>query len=383
MEITVEKKQESFDFEDYDKENKILKYKDNNIIDKLPDEYKLFVNKINDKTDSINEVKVNQIVNGKIISITRKEIIVDINYKDLLYVENKMSDFTIIDGLQVGNNIDVLVTKISNNPFLLKGSITEIIRLNVTDKLKEYYIDNKPINVYVKEMKPAGFLLDIEMDNITADAFMPTTLAGINKLTDDQKQDLIGKRFEVMLETLQQDKGIYVVSRRKYLQSKVKTEIKKIKDNYNKDKTIVYDGTVTGTKSFGIFVEFNECLTGMIYRYNVDPEWTTDDKWRQISPGMPINFYVKDIIKDKKLVLTQILRESLWDTIERNKIIDGKVLKVIEFGVLVKLDEETIGLIKSSYIAKNKLSLTEGEDITVRVVHYNKDDRKINLSVVK
>jgi len=384
MEIVVDKKQETFDFDDYDKENKILKYRDIKTSDKLSDEYKMFIDKIVTRTENITEIKEGQIVNGKIISLNRKEMIVDINYKDLLYIENKLSDIVIIDKLQIGDNIDVLVTEISDNPFIMKGSITEIIRLNVSEKLKECYSENIPITAVVKEMKPAGFLLDIEMDNVTSDAFMPTTLAGINKLTDNQKTELIGKRLNVMLETLQQDKGIYVVSRRKYLQSLVESELQTIKDNHDTDKTIVYDGIVTGTKSFGIFVEFNECLTGMIYRYNVDPTWTTEEKWRQITPGMPINFYVRDIIlKYKKIILTQILRESLWDSIKKNKIIEGKIIKLKPFGALVKLDEETNGLIKNSYIVRNGLSLKEGDDITVKVINYSKDDRKINLGVVK
>jgi hypothetical protein len=50
---------------------------------------------------------------------------------------------------------------------------------------------------------------------------------------------------------------------------------------------------------------------------------------------------VKEIIKDK-IILTQILRETLWDNIKNGQIIDGRVKETKQFGVLVSLDEETM-----------------------------------------
>ncbi|MCB1713103.1 MAG: 30S ribosomal protein S1, partial [Candidatus Riesia sp.] len=254
----------------------------------------------------------------------------------------------------------------------------------VSDKLKDFYYKNKPLLAMVTEMKPAGFMLDIEMDNVIVNAFMPTTLAGINKLTDDQKDEIIGQKIYVMLETLQMDKGIYVVSRKKYLKTLIKDELKKLKEEFDKNRNVIYDGTVTGTTPFGIFVEFNKCLTGMIHRYNVNEQWTGDDKWGDIKPGMVIQFYVKDIIvKKQKVILTQILRESLWDTIKKDKVMDGTVYDIKSFGVLVKLDEETNGLIQSSYLNKNNVNLSIGHNVKVRVLNVIKDDRKIYLGIVK
>jgi hypothetical protein len=56
-----------------------------------------------------------------------------------------------------------------------------------------------------------------------------------------------------------------------------------------------------------VFVEFNDCLTGMIHKTNLDPDWTR--RFDQILPGYQIEFYIKEIIKDK-IILTQISRDS-------------------------------------------------------------------------
>jgi len=371
-------------FDKLTKKDKILKISGDDSISSLNEDYIKFATEMVKRDGVFRDIKEGEIIKGKIVSINRKEIVLDIQYKDYIYVENKLSDLKIIENLEVGNEIDIVITKIQDNPFSIKGSITDLIRLKVSDKLKDYYTNNKYLEATVKEIKPAGFMLDIEMDNIIINAFMPTTLAGINKLTDEQKDNLIGQKIKVMLETLQQDKGIYVVSRRKYLQSLISEEIKKVKRDFNNDKTKIYEGYVTGVQDFGIFVEFNECLTGMIYRYNVNEEWTTDENWKKIVPGMKINFYIKDIIlKKKKIILTQILRKSLWDTIKKDKVLDGKVIAIRPFGALIQLDVETNGLIQNSYIQKNNIKLKKGDNISVVVLSVIKDDRKIYLALNK
>lgn len=369
-------------FETLTKKDEIIKVRGDDNYSSLSDDYKMLLDSILDKEHEFREIKEGQIIKGEIHSISRSDIVIDINYKDFLYVENKLSDLKIIENLKVGDEIDVVVTEINDNPFYIKGSITELIRLNVSEKLKDYYYNNEPLLATVKEMQPAGFMLDIEMDNIIINAFMPTTLAGINKLTSYQKEELIGKKIEVMLETLQQERGIYVVSRRKYLQSLVEEELKKIKKDFDKDRTKVYEGIVTGTRDFGVFVEFNGCLTGMIHRYNVNEEWTNEENWRKIQPGMKISFFIKDIImKKKKIILTQVLRDSLWDTIRKNKVLDGKVIDIKPFGALVKLDEETNGLIQNSYLQKNDIKLEPGQEVKVKVLSMIKDERKIYLTL--
>jgi len=369
-------------FDPRNDERRIFKIKGNDSVSSLNEDYLRLLEEIVKRDSAFREIREGEIIPGKIISLSRKEIAIDIGYKDFLYIENKLSDLNIIQNLKIDDEINVVVTEISDDPFFIKGSITDLIKLQVSDKLKDYYYEDKHLGAKVTELKPAGFMLDIEMDHIVINAFMPTTLAGINKLTDEQKEDLVGKKINVMLETLQQDKGIYVVSRRKYLQSLIPMELKRLRDEFNKDSKKVYNGFVTGTTPFGVFVEFNECLTGMIHRYNINEEWTTDEKWGNITPGMYIDFYIKEIIpKKQKVILTHVLRESLWDNIKKDKILDGKVIAVKPFGALVKLDEETNGLIQSSYLNKNNINIKPGDEISVRVLSIIKDDRKIYLSI--
>lgn len=354
--------------------NKIIKVKSSkDITEEYLDMYlqmeKSFIN--------LKEVKVNDVITGVITSITSREIFVDFGYKDYIYVD-KPKKSTVTTELKIGDEIDVLITEVSNHPFIIKGSVTELIKQNVHNKMKNYFDNNIPLTSSVKSIIPAGYMMDIHMDNITIEAFMPNTLADVNKLSDSQS--IMGSVFEVMLETLQQEKGVYVVSRRKYLQSLIPEEIKKLE--YGK----VYRGEVTGTTPFGVFVQFRanddgpNCLTGMVHKANIDESW--HDKWNQILPGMLIDFYVKEVIKNNKIILTQILKESLWDTIKVGKILTGKIRDIKNFGALIQLDEETTGLIQTTYINKYGKKLNIGEDIKVKVISLIRDDRKIYLNFV-
>jgi len=361
--------------------NSIIKWNPTGKYNKTFDpEYKKFLDHFHNLPE-MPQIRVGDILTGKISKISKKEIIVDINYKDSIYVEVKSADSKIVENLQINEDINVMISAIKDNPYEIKGSITELIKMDVANKLKKYYQESIALKAVVKELIPAGFMLNIEMNNINITAFMPNTLAGVNRLTAEQSQAIIGTELNVMLETLQQEKGVYVVSRKKYLESKIPECIEKVRKRRKSDPEYIYQGTVTGTKDFGIFVEFDDCLTGMIHKVNINP--THQDKIHSIKPGTVITFYVRDILKNDKIILTQILRESLWDSIRVGQVKEGTVISVKPFGALISLDEETTGLMQNTYIEKAKIKLEKGDKINVRIVSIIKDDRKIYFDFSK
>ena len=137
-------------------------------------------------------------------------------------------------------------------------------------------------------------------------------------------------------------------------------------------------GHVTGTTPFGVFVEFNECLTGMIHKANVHPDWQS--RLSDIKPGFEIEFYVKEIVREK-IILTQILRETLWDNIKNGQTLKGVVKDVKQFGTLVSLDDETVGLIHTSEMEKLKIRFQPEQEIKVKVLSVDRSSRKIFLTV--
>ena len=292
-----------------------------------------------------------------------------VGFKDDIRIEDKMSEDKYLKNSNVGDVIDVLILKIDEDNYFITGSIAAIYESRAHKNLMAL-AQGQSVTALIKSLNPAGYDIELSHGGVTLPAFMPNTLAGINKLHD--QTSIVGKTLEVMIESYSGDEGTYIVSRRRYLQGLIPSAIKELQNGE------VYNGHVTGTTPFGVFVEFNECLTGMIHKANVDPEW--QDKLTTIKPGFEIQFYIKEVIKDK-IILTQILRETLWDNIKNGQVLDGVVRDTKQFGTLINLDSETVGLIHTSEMEKLGKKFTSGQQLKVKVLSVDRMSRKIFLTL--
>lgn len=315
------------------------------------------------------------IVSAEYTGISANQHVLSVaGYKDDIRIEDRASESKYLKNVNIGDFIDVLIVNVNNDNFFIKGSIAELYESRAHQNLKSLE-EGASVTAHIKSLNPAGYDVEILHGGVTLPSFMPNTIAGINKLYDPTS--IVGQTFEVMIESYSEQEGTYIVSRRKYLQSLIPEAVKAI------EYGVAYDGRVTGTTPFGVFVEFNDCLTGMIHKANINPDWA--DRISEIKPGFEITFYIKEIIKDKnfpKLILTQVLRESLWDNIKNGQVIDGTVKDIKPFGTLVNLDEETVGLIHSSEMEKlGRVRFESGQDLKVRVLSVDRTSRKIFLTV--
>ncbi len=292
-----------------------------------------------------------------------------VGYKDDVRIENKPGEAKYLNSIEVGEQVDLLITEVVQSTYFIKGSIASLYESRAHENMKSLE-EGESVTAYIRALNPAGYDVELTNGGVTLPAFMPNTLAGINKLYDPSS--IIGDTFQVMVESFSEHEGTYIVSRRKYLQSLIPDEISNLEFN------TLYGGRVTGTTPFGIFVEFNECPTGMIHKANVTEEW--QNRISEIKPGQQIEFYIKEIIKDK-IILTQVLRETLWDNIKNGQLIEGRVKDVKQFGTLVILDDETVGLIHTSEMEKLGKKFTSGQDIRVKVLSVDRSSRKIFLTL--
>lgn len=329
--------------------------------------------KMYENMSNICEVNVGMVMTGQVINIDMKQVTLDVGNKDNVIIERRGVEENICKQLQTGQDIDVMITSVDDSPFMICGSLSELVKKNVDIKMKDYYHDGVSFEAYVKDTIPAGYVLDIPIDGITVEAFMPNTLADVNKLYDPNV--ILHKTINVMLETLQKDKMVYVVSRKKYLETLIPQKLKEIKET---QRDTVYTGHVTGTMAFGVFVQFDDCLTGMIHKANINEDW--QDRIHDIKAGMEIDFYVKDVIKGNQIILTQNLKESLWDNIRNGDTVEGEIISIKPFGTLVKLDYETNGLIKKSFVTKANKAQNVGDKVQVTVINVYKSDRKLYLT---
>src|SRR5699024_3349008 len=95
-------------------------------------------------------------------------------------------------------------------------------------------------------------------------------------------------------------KKYLVVSHKEYIKKIIPKRIEKL----DIDDTI-YTGEITGTTKFGVFVEFQEYLTGMIHVSELDEDTMQKHKKRILKPGTEIEFRVKEVTSQDRIILTQ------------------------------------------------------------------------------
>lgn len=344
-------------------------FEENSFKNQKRTEAEIELSKLYEKT-FVQMPKPGQVVQAKYSEHSKNQIVFSVpGFKDDIRIDNRLAESKYLKNTNLGDIIDVLITDVNHDDFYIRGSVAALYENRAHQTLKSLE-EGESVTAKVKSLGPAGYDIEISRGGVTLPGFMPNTLAGINKLFD--QNSIVGQTFEVMIESYADQEGTYIVSRRKYLQSLIPEAMKELQFKN------IYTGHVTGTTPFGVFVEFNECLTGMIHKANVHPDWQS--RLSDIKPGFEIEFYIKEIVKDK-IILTQILRETLWDTIKNGKVLHGVVKDTKRFGTLVSLDEETVGLIHTSEMEKVGKRFEQGQEIKVKVLSVDRSSRKIFLTV--
>jgi len=352
-------------FDEYD--NKSINVKNGKLLSTesyAKDLLELYENSFTNLPNQMN-FEVGQEISGTIESISREDIILDLGSKEPAYISISKDKINPKD-YSIGQEINAIVI---DNKEYLKASIVEYTRNNLYNQMK----DSSNRSVYeakVLSLTENGYVLNIDGVNV----FMPGSLGGINKLLDFQS--LIGKTIKVMPianeNKYSKFKDQLIVSHRAYLETLIPEEIDKLQIG------TIYTGTVTGTKSFGVFIEFNEVLTGMIHKDDFDDALNDLFDKGEIVPGREIDCYLKEIVTAKKIILTRIpfdIDEISKPKFIKGELVDGKVVKTVKYGSFISLGKNSTGLIHISKL-KEGTELKKGDSIKVRVLD-NKDNKYV------
>jgi small subunit ribosomal protein S1 len=146
-------------------------------------------------------------------------------------------------------------------------------------------------------------------------------------------------------------------------------------------------GKVKTITDFGAFVRLPEGVDGLIHIS--DLSWTRHIKHPSdmLKKGQKVDAVILSLEPEKERMALGIkqLTEDPWKTEipARFRLGDecgGKVLRITDFGVFVELDGGVEGLVYSSEVDADK-GVQEGDEIRVRIIKVNVDERKIGLSM--
>ena len=163
-----------------------------------------------------------------------------------------------------------------------------------------------------------------------------------------------------------------------------------VTEKYPVDTTIT--GTVRNLTNYGAFIELEEGVDGLLHVS--DMSWTRkiSHASEMLKKGMELECRVISVDEDRKRIALGLkqLSDDPWETTipekyQVNAIVKGVVTKITNFGVFVELESELEGLLHVSELSDQKVENPEtlvnvGDELEVRVLRVDIDDRKIGLS---
>lgn len=319
-----------------------------------------------------------EIHEGKIYAVSSEFISVDIGYRELIYVKYDKEP-TDVQSLKPGDETAVLITQLSKNSHVL-GSINGGVKHKVFMDLREAVESGGTawVGTVTHMIENGGYMVLVQ----GIECFMPGSLAGINKLHDFGS--IIGTEMYVVPVSFSPERGTLVVSHRKYLQALIPSELESLKETQG--ETLI--GNVTGTAKYGVFVEFNKCLTGMIHNNDLDEDTLAKFKARDIKPGDEVSFMVKDIISNTKITLTQKANITVnpWLDIQSRyqipSVIQATVKTKKDYGLFITIEEGVTGLLHVSELSEAVMSVFKsGDPITVQITRIDVDSMKVFLKM--
>jgi len=369
-----------FDWEAYENEDYSRKLKGRNKkpLSKDPESQKLY-DMLLASVDNIKQPNQNDIVSAKIVSMSDRYAYADIGWTSDAIIDLSREDKEYLDLFEVGNTLEVIIKKAD----LLVSSEIEASYTEVVTHLKyrEIYSSIGEQVGYlakVKELIHGGYFLDIQ----GIEVFMPGSLGGVNKLIDFER--LLGKEIYVVPINYSKDKNYIVVSHRAYLRSLIPQAMDDISSGDE------FTGFITGTTKFGVFVEFNQCLTGLIHKSDLDEDALSKFHSREMKPGDEITFRVKEVTHNDRIILTQkeiVIAYDPWSDIKsKYKIpseVTGTVRKKTRYGLFVELEPKIVGLLHVSDIPEfiDINTIDEGNEITLNLIKIDKESKKVFFKI--
>ena len=249
-------------------------------------------------------------------------------------------------------------------------------------KTKEEFMQQieSPSKAYVAKIMEAnkgGFFVDVQ----GVDAFMPGSLAAANKIMDFKSY--VGKEVIVMIEDFLTDINSFIVSHKKYIDHVLPKKLSEL------DLNKKYTGNITGTSKYGIFVEFEEIFTGLLHSSKMKENTLNNFNNYIYKPGDTIEFYINEITKDNRIILTEESieekRNKFKKFVDDNKdtIMNSTVAAIMNFGIIVNVREFS-GLIANKEFKNKRIStrnLIIGDNIKVKFLEFKDDKLQFDIYI--
>ena len=330
---------------------------------------------------SLNDLSESDVIIGKVVRLTDKEAIVDINFKSEGVIS--LNEFRYNSGLKVGDEVEVMVDRREDKTGQLQLSHKKARTLKAWDKVNEYHQSGEIVNGFVKSRTKGGMIVDV----FGIEAFLPGSQIDVKPIKDYDQ--FVGKTMEFKVVKINPEFKNVVVSHKALIEADIEGQKKEIISQLEKGQ--VLEGTVKNITSYGVFIDLGG-VDGLIH--------ITDLSWSRVnhpseflSEGQTVKVVILDFDDEKTRIQLGMkqLEPHPWEALSADlKVGDkvkGKVVVLADYGAFVEIAPGVEGLIHvsemswSTHLRSAGDFVKIGDEVEAVVLTLDKDERKISLGI--
>ena len=334
---------------------------------------------IYDKT--LTTIKENEVVMGKVMSISKREVLVNIGYKSAGIIS--ANEFNYNKDLKVGDEVEVLVESKEDRHGQLQLSHRKARAARAWEKIAAAQENDEVILGYIKSRVNGGMIVDV----FGIEAFLPGSQIDVRPIKDYDA--FVDKTMEFKIVKVNPEYRNVVVSHKVLIEAELEQQKKEIISKLEKGQ--VLEGVVKGITSYGAFVDLGG-VDGLIHI--TDLSWgRIGDPSEVVSIDEKINVVILDFDEEKTRIalgLKQLMPHP-WDALDPNlkegDIVHGRVVVITDYGAFVEVIPGVEGLIHVSemswtqHLRSAQEFLTVGQEVDAVVLMLDREDRKMSLGL--
>jgi small subunit ribosomal protein S1 len=329
----------------------------------------------------LNAIKNEEVVEGTVISINKREVVVNVGYKSDGIVP--AAEFRYNPDLKVGDKVEVYIESQEDKNGQLVLSHKEARAAQAWDRVNEACEKQEIVQGYIKCRTKGGMIVDV----LGMEAFLPGSQIDVKPIRDYDV--FVGKTMEFKIVKVNPDFRNVVVSHKALIEAELEAQKKEIVSKLEKGQ--VLEGTVKNITNYGVFIDLGG-VDGLIHI--TDLSWgRVADPHELVELDQKINVVILDFDEEKKRIALGLkqLTPHPWDALDANlKVGDkvhGKVVVMADYGAFVEVAPGVEGLVHvsemswSQHLRSANDFLKVGDEIDAVILTLDRDERKMSLGI--
>ena len=331
---------------------------------------------------TLNAVKDKEVQEGTIISMNKREVVVNIGYKSDGIIP--VSEFRYNPDLKIGDKVEVYVESQEDRKGQLILSHKKARVAHSWERVNAAFENNEIITGYIKCRTKGGMIVEVFGGT---EAFLPGSQIDVKPIRD--YDILVGKTMEFKVVKINQEYRNVVVSHKALIEAEIEAQKKEIIASLQKGSVLA--GTVKNITSYGVFIDLGG-IDGLIH--------ITDLSWGRVnhpeevvSLDQKLEVVVIDYDEEKKRIALGLkqLQPHPWDALPADlKVgdkVQGKVVVMADYGAFVEIAPGVEGLIHvsemswSQHLRSAQDFMHVGDEVEAVILTLDRDDRKMSLGI--